>query len=241
MQNIKKHEGRDSHMETRTFDSKDIYKQALDNTNAGLFTAIKNDHYYYDEDLMIQKFKSGYIYFPSVYVEALNIHKNSGGEYIIYSDEEDEPRFTHYVDITNELSSVTHSVDSHENGASHVIGTYKTYREIPYWMSEDRLLSALRETKQEKMLELSDSVKQEEYHNRLIVFAETLITTFVLLLNTVLELPLIMAHSWIIQLIYISCAVLILTRFVGRSIRLYIDMKKFERKFPTLFNKHLKR
>lgn len=227
-------------METKAFDSKNIYKEALENTNAGLFTAIKNDHYYYDEDLMLQKFKSGYIYFPSVYVEALNIHKNSGGEYILYNDEK-EPRFTHCVDITHELSSVTGSLNSQENGVSHVIGTYKTYREIPYWMSEERLLNALRETKQEKMLELSDSIKQEEYHNRLIVFVETLITTLVLLLNTVLEFPLIMAHSWIIRVIYISCAVLILTRFVGRSIRLYIDMKKFERKFPTLFNKHSKK
>lgn len=229
-------------MDMRNVDIDDIYHQAINDMNGGLFTAIKDDHHYYDNELKIQEFKSGYIYFPSVYVKALHIHEQCDGEYILYLDKEGEPRFTHYIDVSNILSSINDSIEeSHQKRSTHIIGMYKSYKDIPYWMSEDRLISALRDARQEKILELSDAVKQEEYHNRLIVCVETFITTLVLLLNTVLELPLIMAHSFIIRVIFISIAVLILTRFVGRSIRLYIDLKKFERKFPSLFDKHSKK
>ena len=80
--------------------------------------------------------------------------------------------------------------------------------------------------KAKKEYELDDVLRRQEVQGHRKMFIETLITALVLLLQSILIIPIIVEHGLAVRICYFVPALLILTRFIGRSIRLYIVYRK---------------
>ena len=204
----------------------DFAEKVLETAGGGCFTAVIDDHRYYDENLDIKEFESGHLYFPSILINALGVHEDISGESLFYQDEPDEPRFIHYKNMSYVLSKVSNTnVDIDLKEPVKCIAEYNSYRELPSWMGLAKLRKALEDTKRKKECDLDHMMHETEYRSNRMMFIETAITTVVLLLQSVLIIPIILEHSIFVKIGYFLPAILILTRFVGRSTKLYIQYK----------------
>ena len=206
---------------THEINLSELAENLINNVGSGFFTAIIDDHHYYDENLDVKEFRDGCLYYPSANIAALGIHNDEGGESFIYHDQPDKPRFTYYTNISYLLSKAT---DEHQlvNEPIQCTAAYDSYLDLPSWMGVDQFTRALQKLKTEKQYDLDHTLRQQELRNHRKIFLETLVTTLVLLLQSILIIPIIVEHSFWVRFFYFVPAILILTRFIGRSIRLYL-------------------
>lgn len=200
--------------------------ETIKNIGGGFFTAILNDHQYYDENMNIQDFQDGCLYYPSAFMQVLGIHTDDEGESLLYQDQQGEPRFTFYTNISFVLSKINNEHVCTDDPL-HCIATYDSYLDLPSWMGVDCLVDALRNARDEKVKTLDSIVDKKEVKVKYRLYQETAITTIVLVLETLLVLPAVpYLYTLVVQILFILGQSLILTRFIGRSIRLYHEYIK---------------
>ena len=206
---------------TQDLDITELAENLINNVGSGFFTAIIDDHRYYDENLEVKEFQDGHLYYPSTNIAALGIHKDEGGESFIYHDQPGKPRFTYYTNVGYLLSKAT---EEHKlvNQPIQCTAMYDSYLDLPSWMGVDQFTRALQKLRTEKQYELDDTIRLQELRNHRKIFIETLVTALVLVLQSILIIPIIIEHSFWVRFFYFVPAILILSRFIGRSIRLYL-------------------
>lgn len=197
----------------------------IKNVGGGFFTTVIDDHHYYDENLDVQEFKDGCLYYPSQTLAALGIHEDNGGESFVYHDQPGMPKFTYYTNIGYLLAKATED-DSLIDKPIQCTAVYDTHLDLPSWMGVDQFKHALQKLKSKKEYELDDVLRRQEVQGHRKMFIETLITALILLLQSILIIPIIVEHGLAVRICYFVPALLILTRFIGRSIRLYIVYRK---------------
>ena len=201
--------------------------ETIKNIGGGFFTAILNDHQYYDEEMNVQELQDGCFYYPSAYMQVLGIHVDDEGESLLYQDQPGEPRFTHYTNISFALSKINDRTVNVQDPL-HCVSTYDSYLDLPSWMGVDCLMDALKTARMEKVTKLDAIVDREEVQVKRLLFRETLITTIAVICEALLVLPVVsyLYTTWA-QVLFLLAQSLILARFIGRTIKLYYDYKKF--------------
>lgn len=215
----------------KTVESDALAETAIHNAGGGFFTSIIDDEHYYDEDLNRQTFEDGKLYFPSILVKVLGIQSDIAGESILYQAE-GHPRFIHYKNMSfvlSQLSGSTEEVDISD--PIHCVAQYNSFLDLPSWMGVETLVTQLHKQKEQKKVALDDIVMEEGCQLKKRIFVETLITTLVLSLQSLLIIPIIMEHSIFVKIGYFVPAFFILTRFIGSSIRRFLRYKTYERQF----------
>ena len=207
---------------------------AIHNVGGDCFTAIINDHYYYDENLIKKPLVHGTLYFPSILIKALGVQEDISGESLYYQDEPGEPRFTLYKNMSFVLSKVNHSTDLLLEKPISCIATYNSYEELPSWMGVGKLKKQLEKEKLKKETELIETTKKRELSLRYHIFHETFITCLVLFSEHCFLSPIIRTHSPLTQILYFGIATGVIIRSVGSTVRMYLEYKKFKK---TIVNK----
>lgn len=207
----------------------DFAEKVLETAGGGCFTAVIDNYRYYDENLDIKEFESGHLYFPSVLINALGVHEDISGESLFYQDMPGEPRFIHYKNMSYALSKEVTDADVTLEEPVKCVAEYNSYQELPEWMGLGKLKKTLEETKRKKECTLDKMLREMEYRSSQMMFRETVITTLVLFLQSVLIIPIIVEHSLFVRIGYFVPAFFILFRFSGRAVKLYIQYKNTER------------
>lgn len=226
--------------DTRELDITELAESLINNIGSGFFTAVIDDHHYYDENLDVKEFQDGCIYYPSSNIAALGIHDDDDGESFVYHDQPDKPRFTYYTNVGYMLSKAT---ANHQLMSDPIRCTamYDSYLDLPSWMGVDQFTRALQKLKSEKEYELGDTIRYQELRNHRKLFIETMVTGLVLILQSILIIPIIVEHSFWVRFFYFVPAFLILSRFIGRSIRLFIIYRRSKEDYDKSIIRNKKR
>lgn len=205
----------------------ELGEQMIVNAGGGLITAVIDDYYYYDEKLEKKKFEDGHTYFPSVLVSALHMNDDVKGESIFYQDRKDRPHFTMYKNLSYVVSSIKNEHVTMDKPIR-CVATYEHYMDLPSWLGVDRLAKELYRVKNKKEYELDDIFEDQWVKQKDNIYKETAITTVVLAIQYMLFVPYIVDRPWYMRLPYHVCAILILTRFIGRTIKLKLDLNRYK-------------
>ena len=207
----------------------ELGEKMIVNAGGGLLTAVIDDHYYYDENLKKKKFEDGHTYFPSVLVSALHMSDDLKGESLFYQDREGKPHFTIYKNVSYAMSSMKNEHVTVDDPIR-VTATYKHYQDLPSWIGVDRLAKELFRVRNKKKYDLGDIFEDQWIRQKRNIYRETAITTIVLSIQYVLFIPYVIDKPWFMRLPYHITEILILTRFIGRTFRLYLDFKRYDPK-----------
>ena len=81
-----------------------------------------------------------------------------------------------------------------------------------------------------KKYDLDDIFEDQWYRQKRNIYRETAVTTIVLAIQYILFIPYVIDRPWFMRLPYHITTILILARFVGRTFRLYADLKRYDPK-----------
>lgn len=207
----------------------ELGQKVLKKAGSSFFTAIIDDEHYYDEKLRKQTFENGRLYYPSILVSALHMADDTTGESIMYKKDGDTGhRFTLYKNISYVMTLLK---DEHVNLENPIqcIAEYDHYEDLPAWMQLDHLAKKLYQVKDHKEYELSDILEDRWERERMIVYKETLSTAIVLFMQYFLFIPYILNHPFYMRMLYYLITLLILIRFIGRAIKIRLEIRKNRR------------
>ena len=162
-------------------------------------------------------------------MSALHMTDDIKGESLFYQDREGKPHFTIYKNVSYAMSTMKNEHVNVDNPIR-VTATYNHYKDLPSWIGVDRLAKELFRVHNKKKYDLDDIFEDQWYRQKRNVYRETAVTTIVLAIQYVLFIPYVIDRPWFMRLPYHITAILILARFVGRTFRLYADLKRYDPK-----------
>lgn len=204
----------------------EIGQHVLKKAGSSFFTAIIDDEHYYDENLRKQTFRDGQLYYPSILTDALHMADDTTGESILYKKE--GHRFTLYKNMSYVMTMLKEEHLTLDNPIQ-CIAAYDHYYDLPAWMQVDNLAKKLYKTKTNKECELSDILEDRWEREKRIVLNETILTTIILTAQYVLFIPYVLNHPWYMRFIYYFITLLVSIRFIGRAIRIYLEIKRYRK------------